>query len=253
MLQKITEVVRECGVIVKNAQIHNVELKNHDRRNLVTEYDVKVQSVLKERLKSILPSASFLGEEGVQQYDEKGYCFVCDPIDGTTNFVKGYNLSCISVALLKDGKPILGIIYNPYADEMFCAEKDKGATLNGIAIHTTKDCLANSLVALGTSVEDLSEIDRVFDYAKKCFKASIDIRRGGSAALELCNIACGRTGYYFELKLYPWDYCAGVLIAEEAGGVIKSDDFQDIDNYFQQRPVFAFANNEILSEVPQLL
>ena len=83
MLKKITDVVRECGAIVKNAQIHHVELKNQDRRNLLTEYDLKVQSILQQKLTAILPEASFFGEEGEHHYHKDGYCFVCDPIDGT--------------------------------------------------------------------------------------------------------------------------------------------------------------------------
>ena len=169
MLKKIADVVKECGAIVKNAQIHHVELKNEDRRNLLTEYDLKVQAILQQKLTEILPEASFFGEEGEHHYEKSGYCFVCDPIDGTTNFVKGCKFSSISVALLKDGKPVLGVIYNPYLNELFCAEKGKGATLNGEVIQTTKDDLAHSLVTFGTGVMDLSEIDGVFEYAKKCY------------------------------------------------------------------------------------
>lgn len=252
MLQKIIDIVRECGEIIKNAQIQHVELKNQDRRNLLTEYDVKIQAILQKQLKEILPQASFFGEEGEHNYHKDGYCFVCDPIDGTTNFVKGCKFSSISVALLKDGKPILGVIYNPYLDEMFCAEKGKGAKLNGTDIHTTNDSLADSLVTFGTGVNDLSEIDSVFEYAKKCFKASIDVRRCGSAAIELCNLACGRIGYFCEFKLSPWDYSAGVLIAEEAGAIVKSNDFKDIDDYFQIRQIFVMANKNILKDVPRL-
>ena len=252
MLQKIADVVRDCGAIVKNAQIHHVEFKNKDRRNLLTEYDLKVQSILQQKLTAILPEASFFGEEGEHHYHKDGYCFVCDPIDGTTNFVKGCNFSSISVALLKEGKPVLGVVYNPYLDEMFCAEKGKGATLNGVPIHTTTDCLADCLVTFGTGVMDLSQIDDVFEYAKRCFKVSIDIRRCGSAAIELCNLACGRIGYFCEFKLSPWDYSAAVLIAEEAGAIVKSKDFQDIDDYFQIRQIFVMANEIIFKAVPRL-
>lgn len=252
MLNKIADVVKECGGIVRNAQIHHVELKNKDRRNLLTEYDLKVQAILQQKLKEILPEASFFGEEGEHHYHKDGYCFVCDPIDGTTNFVKGCNFSSISVALLKDGKPVLGVIYNPYLDEMFCAEIGKGASLNGKVIHTTKDCLADSLVTFGTGVNDLAEIDDVFEYAKRCFKVAVDVRRCGSAALEICNLACGRIGYFCEFKLSPWDYSAAVLIAKEAGAIVKSKDFKDIDDYFQIRQIFVMANDDIFKDVPKL-
>ncbi len=250
MINKIVEIVKECGIIVKNAQIHHVMLKNEDRRNLLTEYDLKVQTILQKKLKEILPEASFFGEEGEHNYEKSGYCFVCDPIDGTTNFVKGCNFSSICVALLKEGKPVLGVVYNPYLDELFCAEKGKGATLNGQAIYTTKDDLAHSLVTFGTGVMDLSEVDDVFEYAKKCFKASIDVRRCGSATLEICNLACGRIGYFCEFKLSPWDYSAAVLIAEEAGAIVKTKGFKNIDDYFQIRQIFVMANENIFKEVP---
>ena len=252
MLTKIITVVKECGRIVRNAQIHHVELKNQDRRNLLTEYDVKVQAILQQKLKEILPEASFLGEEGEQNYKRDGYCFVCDPIDGTTNFVKDFHFSSISVALLKDGKPVLGVIYNPYLDELFSAERGKGATLNGKFIHTTKDCLADSLITFGTGVNDLSQIDYVFEYAKKCFRSAIDVRQCGSAALDLCNLACGRIGYFWEMKLSPWDYSAGALIVEEAGGIMKSGQIEDIDDYFKIRSIFAIASEAILQEIPPL-
>lgn len=252
MLQDIIQVVKACGEIIKGAQIHHVKFKNQDRRNLLTEYDVKIQALLQQKLKEILPEASFLGEEGEQHYKKEGYCFVCDPIDGTTNFVKGCRFSSVSVALLKDGKPVLGVVYNPYADELFCAQKGKGATLNGCAIHTTQDNLADSLVAFGTGVADRTQADAVFDYAKNCFKAAIDVRRCGSAALDLCCLACGRVGYFYEFKLCPWDYAAAALITEEAGGIVKSTDFKDIDDYFQARPIFAAANEKIFQEVQKL-
>ncbi len=97
MLQQIKDVIKECGQIIKNAQIHHIELKNKDRRNLLTEYDLKIQSILEQKLKQILPSASFFGEEGEHHYLKSGYCFVCDPIDGTTNFERlqlQLNFSC---------------------------------------------------------------------------------------------------------------------------------------------------------------
>ena len=252
MLQKIIDVVKECGSIIKGAKISCVEFKNHDRRNLLTEYDVKIQSILQQKLKEIMPKASFFGEEGEQHYQKDGYCFVCDPIDGTTNFVKDFHFSSISVALLKDGKPLLGVIYNPYLDELFSAERGKGATLNNKPIHTTKDCLTDSLITFGTGVNDLSQIDYVFEYAKKCFEVAIDVRRCGSAALDLCNLACGRIGYFWEMKLSPWDYSAGTLIVEEAGGIMKSTQLEDIDDYFKVRPIFAFANKPIFEKIPPL-
>lgn len=242
MLLQIVDIARECGNIIKNASAKKVEIKDQDYRNLVTEYDVKIQNILKEKLAEIIPEASFLGEEGTSDYSKDGYCFVCDPIDGTTNFVKNYKCSSVSIALLKDGHPFMGVIYNPFLDEMFSAEKNKGARCNGKLIKTSEEPLKNSLVAFGTGTYD---IEKTWQIMKKYFDISLDIRRSGSGAVDLCNVACGRTGVFWELKLQPWDYAAGALILEEAGGIICDENNKPIADYFQSSSVFAFANERI--------
>ena len=131
-----------------------------------------------------------MGEEEVgKHYTGEGYLFVVDPIDGTTNFIKGYHASTISVGLLKDGEPVLGVVYNPYRDEMYTAEKGKGAYLNGEALRVSEDTLSESLVAFGTApyYEELWE--RSFNLAQVFFTQSLDVRRSGSATIDLCDVA----------------------------------------------------------------
>ncbi len=242
MLENIVEIVRECGQIVLNPPVKEVGSKNQNPKDLVTSCDVKIQEILRQRLTALLPEASFLGEEGDSNYRREGYCFVCDPIDGTVNFVKNYRWSCISVALLKDGRPELGVIYNPYADELFTAEKGKGAFCNGCVLHTSDDPLSFSLAAFGTGSYDM---DLTWKLAAAYCDQALDIRRSGAGALDLCNVACGRTGIFWELSLKPWDFAAGALIVEEAGGCVKNYDGQPLTDYFAVQSIFALAHSGI--------
>lgn len=220
----IKEAARGAGKIMREAS--EIAAATHEKdgfKNLVTEYDRRVQEYLFARLGKRLPEARFLGEEegedAFRAEYRKGWLFVIDPIDGTSNFIKGYRPSVTSIGLFRDGKPYIGVVYDPYRDEMFAAEKGCGAELNGREIHTSGDPLAKSLVSMGTAPYYADEVIRsAFEtgiyYMKKC----IDIRRSGSAAADLCYVACGRLGLYFEPYLQLWDYAAGALILTEAGG-----------------------------------
>jgi myo-inositol-1(or 4)-monophosphatase len=199
--------------------------------NFVTEYDLKIQSFLITKLSLLLPEAHFLSEEDTQNnyhYANNGYTFVIDPLDGTTNFIHGYRHSSVSVGLLHDGEPIYGAVYNPYTDEIFYAEKSFGAFHNGSRIHVSDRSLENSLISFGSSPYYRELADDTFNLLKKLFLASRDIRRSGSAALDLCYVADGRCDLFFEKILSPWDYAAGALILKEAGGVISTMEFGPI-------------------------
>ena len=225
-LESICELVRACGQFIKDAdrsQLH-VDAKG-GHANFVTEYDKQVQERLRVGLLEIMPDAHFVGEEGTTQaFAPTGKFFIVDPIDGTTNFIKDYHFSCISVALVVDNAAELGVIYNPYTDEMFYAQRGEGAFCNGKRIQVSSEPLENGLVIFGTSPynEELSE--RSFKLAYSYFRKSIDIRRTGSAALDMCSVAAGRAELFFELSLSPWDYAAGALIVEEAGGIVTDID-----------------------------
>lgn len=227
LLERIVEEVRECGKIILEADRSEVGIdEKSGRANFVTKYDKKVQNELQERLLRILPEAVFVGEEDTkeQQKDslESTYAFIVDPIDGTTNFIKDYHVSCISVGLIKNGERYIGVVYNPYLDEMFTAIKGQGAKLNNKTIAVSTQPLSKGIVLFGTApyYEELSK--KSFELAYEYFKQALDIRRSGSAALDLCSIASGRAELYFELKLSPWDYAAGSLIVEEAGGIVTT-------------------------------
>lgn len=230
LLKKIVDAVRACGEIILNADRSKSSIDEKvGHANFVTTYDKKVQSKLKEMLFAILPEAVFVGEEeDVHASVENGYAFIVDPIDGTTNFIKDYHASAISVGLIKDGKRYMGIVYNPYLDEMFTAVKGQGAFLNGRPIHVSNQPLANGVVIFGTAVYYEEYAKASFDMAYEYFCKALDVRRSGSAALDLCSIAAGRAELFFELRLSPWDYAAGSLIVEEAGGVVTKIDGGEI-------------------------
>ena len=241
--------VRECGQFIKDAdrsQLH-VDSKG-GRANFVTEYDKKVQEQLRTGLLDLMPDAHFIGEEGTTQaFSPHGKYFIVDPIDGTTNFIKDYRASCISIGLVVDGTAELGVIYNPYSDEMFSAMRDGGAFCNGNRLHVSSEPLENALVIFGTSPyrEDLT--DRSFNLACAYFKKAVDVRRSGSAALDMCSIAAGRAELFFELSLSPWDYAAGALIVKEAGGLVSDIDGRELA---YDRQCSVVARNAVVQTIP---
>lgn len=242
LVDKIADVVRDCGKIMLEAvRTSDMVDAKEGHANFVTTYDKKVQETLKEKLTEILPAAAFVGEEDdIHTSIQKGLAFIVDPIDGTTNFIKDYHVSAISVGLINDGRSYIGVVYNPYLDEMFTAERGKGAFLNGKPIHVSRNPLSEGIVLFGTApyYEELSR--KSFDLAYEYFRHALDIRRSGSAAIDLCSIAAGRAEVYFELRLSPWDYAAGSLIVEEAGGVVTTVDGGEITF---ERPCSVLAAN----------
>ena len=219
ILTLIESAEREAAELILHAHGILAETKS-GRRDVVTEYDRRVQALLMQRLSEAVPGAHYFCEE-LDERDrlDAEQLFIIDPIDGTMNFVHGFHHSCISVAYAERGEVLAGAIYNPYMDELFTAAKGEGAYLNGRPIRVTDEGLAGSVVCYGTAPYNPELTDRTFETAKKLYAASLDLRREGSAALDLCTVAAGRAGLYFEMKVSLWDYAAGDLIVREAGGV----------------------------------
>lgn len=226
VVNKICSLVRECGKVMLNADREKmaIDIKS-GVADLVTEYDKGIQEQLKVGLKSILPDAKFIGEEGSNdELTDEGYAFIVDPIDGTTNFVKDYHMSAISVALLSGKDVVAGVVYNPYLDETFYAIKGEGAFCNGKRISVSSQPIDKALVIFGSSPYDKSLFPKTIEVLSEYFYKVLDIRRSGSAALDLCCIASGRADLFFELQISPWDFAAGKLLVEEAGGVVTTLD-----------------------------
>ena len=222
---RITEIIRGCGEIMLSAHtVDNekdaIEIKA-GAANFVTKYDKGVQNKLISELTAEFPNACFFAEEKENSLDilNSELLFVIDPIDGTTNFIHDMKCSAISVGAFSFGKPVFGIVYDPYKKEMFTAEKGKGAFCNGKPIHVSDRTLDVALVAFGTvPYERDTYADRIFEEVKRVFMKCADIRRSGSAALDICSVACGRNDAFFEDKLSYWDFAAGSVILTEAGG-----------------------------------
>ena len=252
MLKKITEIVKEAGKIVLSA--HNQEntiTAKEGKKNFVTKYDVAVQDYLFKELGKAFPDAQFIGEEGENDFSTDGLRFIIDPIDGTTNFMQDYRCSCISVGLCNGNDVVAGVVYNPYTDELFSAEKGKGAYLNGDRISVSERPLSDGLALFGTSPYHPENTDETFSLLRKVFDFSRDIRRSGSAAYDICMIACGRCEVFFEKSLQPWDIAAGTLILKEAGGIALNYQGRDIN--FSTPNDVVFANPKAYKEFITLL
>ena len=252
MIKKITEIVKEAGKIVLSA--HNQEntiTAKEGKKNFVTKYDVAVQEFLFRELGKAFPDAQFIGEEGENDFSTDGLRFIIDPIDGTTNFMQDYRCSCISVALCNGNDVIVGVVYNPYTNEIFSAEKGKGAYLNDDRISVSERPLSDGLALFGTSPYHPENTDETFALLRKVFDLSRDIRRSGSAAFDICTIACGRCEVFFEKGLQPWDIAAGTLILKEAGGIALNYDGTEIS--FSTPNDVVFANPKAYKEFITLL
>lgn len=198
------------------------EIVIKNRNDFVTAADMGVQKRLREEMKQRYPDFAFMGEEDSDHtVDPAVPTFILDPIDGTTNYIFGYGLSAVSLALCHEGEARLGAVYNPHTDELFYAERGKGAYLNGKPIRVSDaDSPADVVAAIGSMPYRKEYADELFSVARTLYLDCIDIRRSGSAAIDCCYTAAGRVGLYAERGLKVWDYAASTVIIEEAGGKI---------------------------------
>lgn len=220
MLEQLISIVREAGrLIPADAHAELAVTEKSGPRDLVTKYDALVQQHLQTRLLALLPQAGFMGEEGFHAENWRAYewLFIVDPIDGTTNFIQGIPNSSVSVGLMHDGRIEYGVVYNPFTDELYSASLGGGAYRNGKRLHAPDRPLSHSLLLFGSAVYYPELIQTTLRLFNRCFPLVQDVRRFGSAALDLCELAAGRAGAFFECRLCPWDYAAGSLIAQEAG------------------------------------
>ena len=216
MLDQIAKIVREASELMKPENI-KVEQKGNDS-NYVTTADVNVENFLKEHLLALLPGSSFVGEESDEASADTEYIWVVDPIDGTSNFIRNLGLSAISVGLLKDRKPYIGVVYQPYRNEMYTAKVGEGAFLNGERIHVSDRDFRHSHLCSAMSLYNAPPCFRIIE---RVYAESDDLRRLGTAAVEMVYLAAGRVELYFEIRLFPWDVAAAIPIITEAGGYVE--------------------------------
>ena len=219
MREELYRIAKKAGLSFRKRQLTRV-ISKEGHANFVTNIDCKVQEYLEQALPALLPGSFFIGEEKENRALTDAPTWIVDPLDGTTNMIHDYRMSAVSIALCRDRKPVIGLIWQPFTHEMFYAEAGSGAFLNGRPVRVSDTPFRNALVAVGTApyYEELE--DRSMAAAAGFLRECADIRRSGSAALDLAYLACGRHDVFFEMRLKPWDYAAGSLIVQEAGGQI---------------------------------
>jgi len=222
MLQQVVDIVREASALMVSD--HFTVMQKDGLANLVTSSDLAVQHFLTERLAALLPGCGFLCEEEDFRDLEEEYVWIIDPIDGTANYARGIADCCISVALARKGALQLGVVYSPRRGELYTAELGKGACCNAHPIHVSDRPLADGLFCTAMSTYRKEFAKSCSDIIYDIYMQSNDLRRWGSAAVELCLLASGIIELYFEMRLQPWDYAAAMLILHEAGGRIATWD-----------------------------
>lgn len=251
-IKRIIELVHSAKpLIMDETMSHEITVKG--LADFVTRVDTSVQHYLQNELCKLYPDVQLMGEEDhMQNVDFSKPVWILDPIDGTTNLIYSYRHSAVSLGYYENGEICAAIIYNPFSDETFHAVRGKGAYLNNLPIHVADNkLLKDSLIAIGTSPyrKELAPVNfRIF---REVYEKSLDIRRSGSAALDLAYVAYGRLDGYFERDLKPWDFAAGALIVEEAGG--QCTDFNLCKLDFSKNQDVLATNGHIQSELQNLL
>lgn len=243
-LESIKEIILEASCLFADRQAAG-HRKTKGVADYVTEVDFSVQKFIRENLAKLYPAIQFMGEEKDNaEIDMDGLVWVLDPVDGTTNLIHDYRASAISLALLNKKEPVLGIIYHPYLQEMYWAQKGKGSFCNGEPIHVSStQTMQESLIAVGTSPYYKHLAQQNFSIFQRVFEKCQDIRRSGSAAIDLAYVAAGRVEGFFEKDLKLWDFAAGMLLVREAGGRVLDYEGEEL-RAEQMRSVVA-GNAEI--------
>jgi myo-inositol-1(or 4)-monophosphatase len=224
-LHDLEPIAREAGALLMTYFDRHIKIEYKGDVDLVTAADRASEKLIVERLQARWPEHGIVGEEGTRSDVEADYRWFVDPLDGTTNFAHGYPVFCVSIALTrKDDQLEVGVLYDPTRDELFAAERGLGATLNGKPIHVSKTArLAESILGTGFPSQKRHQNPNIHFYQQITLR-SHGVRRAGSAALDLANVAAGRYDGFWEFNLNPWDTAAGVLIVQEAGGKVTRFD-----------------------------
>jgi myo-inositol-1(or 4)-monophosphatase len=250
---EIEKAARETGAFILNESlafdIERTESKGlHD---FVSYVDKGSEKMLVEKLSLILPEAGFIVEEGTSSKKGERYCWVVDPLDGTTNFVHGLHPYAISIALMEDNEAVAGVVYEAGGNETFMAWKGGGAWLNGKRINVSNaQNLDSALVATGFPYNDFKRLGSYIKCLTWFLQNTHGVRRLGSAAIDLAYVACGRFEVFFEYGLSKWDVAAGILLVREAGG--KVTDFSGIENRLDGEEIVA-SNSVIFPEVQEII
>ena len=229
----------------------NTQVKKKGRIDLVTEADTASEQTIIETIRAAFANHTILAEESGLNDGSPDHQWYIDPLDGTTNFAHGVGLVAVSIAYAEKGQLVLGIVLSPFTNELFIAVAGQGATLNGRPIGvSTEETVSDSLLVTGFPHDLTIDFNPMMARFSNCLSAARGVRRLGSAALDLCYVACGRFGGFWEQNLHPWDTAAGVLIAEEAGGTIT--DFVNREYSVDKKEILA-TNGKIHQEMIGIL
>ena len=240
---KIIELVKQTKPLIFQEMTHE-KVTEKGAADYVTNVDVAVQNFLKDALAKEFPDIALIAEEkeNLGLDPAKSY-WILDPIDGTTNLIRDYHLSAVSLGLYEKGEITFGVVYNPFTEELFCGAKGEGAFLNGVPIHVSDQPeFKDAVVSFGSSPYEKNRAKDLFPVFYNVFMNCADFRRTGSAALDLCYVACGRQHAFLEQNLKPWDYSGATVILKEAGGTISD---------WKNEKLPYLANADILACVPQ--
>ena len=232
LVKTAVDCVTEAGDILLDYhnRLHTLQIRAKGRFDYVTEADLAAQDAIVKLIRSRHPEHAILAEEDNGSPGDNASRWLVDPLDGTTNFIHGFPIFAVSVALEYDNSIVLGAIYDPCRRELFLAQKGQGATLNDRPIQISKrQRVDEALVATAFPWREKSVLSRYMEGFTRVFSRVSDVRRSGSAALDLAYVACGRCEGFWELGLSPWDIAAGHLLVLEAGGCIS--DFNGEDNH----------------------
>ena len=248
-------IAREAGSIVRQAFPHTAlaHVSFKGAVNPVTETDTAAEALILGRLRDAFPEHRILAEEGGgDAWQAPGPpIWLVDPLDGTNNFAHGFPHMGISLALVADGVPIAGVIYDPLRDEIFAAAARGGATLNGQPIRVSGvPRLADAFLATGFPYDRRTAADNNTARLDHFLRRSQGVRRTGAATLDLAYVACGRFGGFWEIRLNPWDVAAGVLLVREAGG--RATDFAGTPDCLSGAEIVA-SNGSIHEEMLQVV
>lgn len=223
---------RKAGELLKGKLGRAGRVEYKGEVDIVTEMDRAAEDLIREEIKAAFPDHGILAEEGDEKKTTTGSRWIVDPLDGTTNYAHGFPFFCVSIAFEQDGVVEFGCVYNPVLDEMFTASKGSGALLNDGPISVSGvEGIDRGLLATGFPYDIRTSKEDNLDHFAAFAKRGQAIRRAGSAALDLCYVACGRFDGFWEMKLNPWDTAAGALVVAEAGGRVTDFSGGDFSVY----------------------
>lgn len=251
------EIARTSGKIMaeerKNFDVSKIE--NKGMHDLVSYVDKESEKRIIAELQKLLPESGFIAEEGTNDTRGERFNWVIDPLDGTTNFIQGVPVYCVSIGLLDGDELVVGVVYEVGRDECFYAWKNGGAYLNGEKITVSdRSDIHDALLATGFPYSDFSRIEEYIEFLRWAMKNARGVRRLGSAAADLAYVACGRFDAFWEYDLKPWDVAAGALLVKEAGGMVS--DYSGGDNYLFGREIVAsnsLINRTVLDKIKESL